>query len=290
MSIWDRLNWILEPHYLVRWGGGPTKIETIVKWPAPKNVKELRGFLGLTGYYRKICGKLRFYCTTLDTIVKGNFQWNETAENAFQQLKSAMMSVPVLGTPDFTQFCVGNWCFECGYWAVLMQHQRPVAFFSQALPITHRFKAVYEWELMAIMLVVQKWQPYLLGKPFVVRTGQKSLKFLPEQRAIEGEYQRWIAKLLRYDFVIEYKGLENKAADALSRLPPVFELGLLSVVGGLNPSVFIDQVVGNESLNSIRLSLINGQPAPRAIRYKERLYAITIVWFFWRIHLLSLYY
>ncbi|KAA0039075.1 putative retroelement pol polyprotein [Cucumis melo var. makuwa] len=98
-----------------------------------------------------------------------------------------------------------------------------------------RFKVVYEWELMAIVLTVKNGNHI---------------------------YWRWIAKLLGYNFVIEYKkGLENKATDALSRLPLAFELSLLSVMDGLNFSFFIDQVTENESLNIIRLSLINGQPA-----------------------------
>lgn len=71
----------------------------------------------------------------------------------------------------------------------------------------------------------------------------KRVKFLLEQRVIAGDYQKWIAKLLGYDFVIEYKrGLENKAADARSRLPAAMELGQLSVMAGLNANVFDAQV------------------------------------------------
>lgn len=111
---------------------------------------------------------------------------------------------PVLGLPNFKElFEVETDASGVGMGAVLMQNKRPLAYFSRAFPPTHRFKAVYEQELMVIVFAVQKWRPYLLGQRFVVRTDQKSLKFLLEQHVIAGEYQRWIAKLKGYDFGIE---------------------------------------------------------------------------------------
>ena len=82
----------------------PTKIAVMVKLPAPKNVKELQSFLDLIGYYRKFVANYVSIALPLTQLFKkGNFQWNETTKNSFQKLKSAMMSVPVLGILDFTE-------------------------------------------------------------------------------------------------------------------------------------------------------------------------------------------
>lgn len=71
-------------------------------------------------------------------------------------------------------------------------------------------------------MAVNKWPQYLTVKPFVIKTDQKALKFLLEQKLHTGNQLKWIIKLMQYDFEIEYKkGKENKAADALSRLPLV---------------------------------------------------------------------
>ena len=78
--------------------------------------------------------------------------------------------------------------------------------------------STYEKEFLALVLAIRKWRHYLLGHQFKVRTDQQALKYLLEQRVGTPFQQKWVTKLLGFDFTVEYRcGKENRAADALSR-------------------------------------------------------------------------
>ncbi|GAU14480.1 hypothetical protein TSUD_250200 [Trifolium subterraneum] len=198
----------------------PSKVQCIIDWPRPKNVKGVRGFLGLTGYYRKFVkdyGKIAKPLTELTK--KDNFHWGVEAEKAFTEMKLIMTSSPVLILPNFEiPFEVECNAAGRGIGAVLMQHKQPIAFFSKALSAGNLAKSVYEKELMALVLSIQHWRHYILGREFIVYTDHKSLKYFLQQRLSSPDQQCWLAKLLGYQFEVKYKpGTENRAADALSR-------------------------------------------------------------------------
>ncbi|KAA0050169.1 Ty3/gypsy retrotransposon protein [Cucumis melo var. makuwa] len=240
----------------------PEKIKAICDWPQPTNVKETRGFLGLTGYYRRFVRNYGTIAAPLTQLLKkGGFNWNEEATLAFDRLKSAMVSLPVLALPDFTkQFEIEADASGYGVGAVLVQDKRPVAYYSHTLALRDRGRPVYERELMAIVLAVQRWRPYLLIGRFRVKTDQKALKFLLDQRIIQPQYQKWIAKLLGYSFEVVYKpGVENRAADALSRKPEEVQLFGLSIPITVDLDVIKREVFQDSKYKEIIRQLEQGE-------------------------------
>ena len=203
------------------------KIVAMVAWPSLTSVKALKGFLGLTSYYRKFIWNYDQIAAPFTKLLKKNsFVQSVEVEKAFQQLKGFVSQPSILALPDFDH----SFTIECdasrsGLRAVLMQNHRPIAFHSQLLKGKALQLSTYEKELLALVTVVHKWRPYLLSRPFIIKTNQQSLKYILEQSITTLAQQKWLTKLLGYLFVVEYKqGCENKVANALSRrLDYVFE-------------------------------------------------------------------
>lgn len=106
-----------------------------------------------------------------------------------------------------------------GIGAVLTQGGHPLAYFSKALGPKGQTMSTYEKELMAVVSAVKKWAAYLMDKHFYIKTDHWALKYLTEQKISNLQQQKWISKLLGYNYTIVYrKGVENKVADALSRM------------------------------------------------------------------------
>jgi RNase H-like domain found in reverse transcriptase/Reverse transcriptase (RNA-dependent DNA polymerase)/Integrase zinc binding domain len=199
----------------------PSKIEAMLNWPIPKTVRHLRGFLGLTGYYRKFIKDYGLISRPLsDLLKKDAFKWSTQAQLAFDSLKTALSKAPVLTLPDISQpFVVETDASQYGIGAVLMQNHKPIAYLSRKLGVKNQGLSTYEKELLALITAVTKWKHYLLGSRFTIKTDQISLKNLLEQKIHTTLQHRGLSKLLGLNYTIEYKkGVENKVADALSRV------------------------------------------------------------------------
>lgn len=136
----------------------PSKIQVIKDWPMPKTVKELRGFLGLTGYYRRFVKGYGVMARPLtDLLKKDKFEWSGEATVAFEQLKAAMTTTPVLALPNFAlEFVIETDACGLGIGAVLMQADHPLAYMSKALGSKHLTLSVYEKQMLEIVTAIDK--------------------------------------------------------------------------------------------------------------------------------------
>lgn len=145
------------------------------------------------------------------------------------------MQLPVLVMSNFQlPFVIETDASGAGIGEVISQGTRPIAYISKRFSEKGKLKSVYERELLAIVFDVKKWRHYLRGNKFVIRTDQKSLKYLLDHTSVSVEQHQWASKLLGLNYSIEYKSsTENRVADALSRLPHTeqfMELELIALI------------------------------------------------------------
>ena len=233
----------------------PEKVEKVKTWPVPKNIKEVQSFLGLASYYRWFIDKFAKKARCLHELVgptsnkhrkarakkeKDNltivtqlepqiFEWTMKHQEAFDALKEALSTAPVMGYPEFS----GEFILEIdaslnGIGTILSQQGKDgqicvIAYASCSLCPSERSMCIYssaKLELLALKWVVtEKFRGYLLGSQFQVYMDNNPLTYVMESKLGASQIQ-WLSELALFNFVIKYQtGQSNRATYALSCHP-----------------------------------------------------------------------
>ena len=199
----------------------PEKVEGVMSWERPKSIFEIRSFLGLAGYYRRFIKDFSRLAAPMTKLTRKEvkFEWNDSCERAFQELKRRLTLAPIMVVPEWGQeysvYCDAS-KDELG--CVLMQSERVVAYGSRQLKNHEQNYPTHDMELAAIVFALKIWRHYLYGEEFEVYSDHKSLKYIFTQRDLNMTQRRWTEFLEDYDFTLHYHpGKANVVADALSR-------------------------------------------------------------------------
>lgn len=205
----------------------PEKISLIKNCVTPKNVKEVRAFLGLAGYYRRFIKDFSHIASPLHDLLKldNKFRWLDNADSAFHSLKTKLTSAPILAYPDFNEpFTLS--CDASGYalgyilGQTIDKKEHAIAYGGRTLSKPERNYATWEKELLAIIVGIKHFRPYLVDNTFSVITDHQSLPWLLKQKEPKSRLARWILFLQGFKFKIIYKkGTAHSNADAVSRTP-----------------------------------------------------------------------
>lgn len=201
--------------------------DKIVSAKRPESKKELRAFLGLTGYYREFVPNYAEISHPLTELTKkgspNKLEWRDEHQDAFQKLKAMMSRRPILKAPNLERpFVLRTDASSRSLGAVLLQEHNgllhPVSYASRKLLPREVAYSTIERECLAIVWGVQKFHVYLYGRPFVLQSDHQPLKYINSARQINTRVLRWSLLLMDYDFHVEYiQGSDNVGADYLSR-------------------------------------------------------------------------
>lgn len=206
----------------------PNRVSAIQNFRAPRNVKELRSFLGLINYERRFCNQLAELTVPLLRLLKrGNrWRWTDIEHEAFQNLKEVFLKLTVLHHPKETEeYFVQTDASNHGIGACLFQlglegERKIIAYSSRTLKGPELAYSVTEKEALAVVYALRQWRVFLLGRAVTVITDHKAISFLNDCRFTNARLTRWILYLQEFNLKIKYcRGKDNVTADVLSRFP-----------------------------------------------------------------------
>ena len=209
----------------------PKKVAAVESWRRPQTNKQALSFAAFVNYYNRFIPDFSKISAPLYALGRQRtFKWTGEHEEAFQKLKQAVITAPVMAYPQEE----GLWILDtdaCGYaiGACLSQMQkndagveeeRVVAYGSKSLEGRQQRYCTRRRELLAIIHFVKQFRPYLYGREVLIRTDHASLKYIKTMNNPGDQSARWIECLEELYYTIEVRaGAKHCNADALSRLP-----------------------------------------------------------------------
>uniref|UniRef100_A0A8C4VWR2 Reverse transcriptase/retrotransposon-derived protein RNase H-like domain-containing protein n=1 Tax=Gopherus evgoodei TaxID=1825980 RepID=A0A8C4VWR2_9SAUR len=247
----------------------PDKIEALTTWPRPTNYRELKTFLGFSGYYRRFVKNYATIVKPLNDLTRGyqsnknksktqnkrrppkpplqrhygpfepfGPRWDERCERAFREIITRLTHAPVLVFADPSKpFILHTDASLEGLGAVLYQEvegkRKPVAFASRGLSDSETRYPIHKLEFLALKwAITEKFRDYLYGAQFQVWTDNNPLTYVLTSAKLDATGQRWVAALASYEFSIQYRsGRSNVDADALSRRPQAPDVAVIPTDG-----------------------------------------------------------
>lgn len=204
----------------------PKNVEAILQMKAPKDVKEVRRFLGMCGFYRKHISQFAKVAVPLTNLTRKDisFVWTPDCQEAFEILKSKMSQPPLLVKADVSKpFMLHTDASGTHVGAVLMQEQvdgtlQPLSYFSKKLKPTETRYSTTDREALAVVLACRQFYHYLWGTRFMIKTDHQPLITVFKKKTKCPRMNRWILEMRDYVYNIDYKsGRTNVVADQLSR-------------------------------------------------------------------------
>ena len=159
----------------------PEKIKEIEDWPVPKDVTNVRSFMGITGYYRRFIEGFSRIANSITSLQKKGkkFDCNHKCEERFKTVKMLLTSAPILRIVDPNkEFVVCTHAFNDGLGDVLTQEGHVISYESRKLKIHEKNYATYDLELATIIHALKMWQHHLIGRKFILMTDNKGIKYL----------------------------------------------------------------------------------------------------------------
>jgi hypothetical protein len=198
------------------------KIGDIMEWMIPKDIADIRSFMGIIGYYHRFIEGLSKIAYPITNLQKTGtkFIWSQKCQDSFNKLKDLLTNAPILRVTnpdkDFT-FCLD--AIKEGFGGVLTQEWHVIFYESWKAKEHERNYITHDLELVAVIHALKMWRHDIMGKNFMLLTHNSGVKFLFSQPNLNARKARWLVFLREFDFEVrQIKGKENKVVDSLSRI------------------------------------------------------------------------